>query len=76
MFSMADLFAAPAPIRLIRTCDGRGCRAKHPSHGIGPPLTKAQEWYCGTCITFQPATQEALAVKAREALEDNTIIVR
>lgn len=52
------------------------CDAPHAPFGLGPPLTKEQEWYCGACLPFQPATQQALALRAREALEDNTIIVQ
>lgn len=37
--------------------------------GLGPPLVERQQWWCGTCIQRQPATQNTIAKKMREAIE-------
>ena len=47
-----------------------GCGAPNPCFGIGPPLLAVLKWFCGICNQFQPATQEALARVAREAIDD------
>lgn len=52
------------------------CGAPHASHGLGPPAQPVQAWFCRTCLDFQPHTQKRLAVIAREALQDDEIIIQ
>lgn len=52
------------------------CGEPHAPFGLGTPLVKEREHYCGKCIVFQPASQATLALKARDALEDREITVR
>ena len=51
------------------------CGAPHASFGVGPPAQAEQGWYCGACILLHPARQKALAVRARELLDDPEIII-
>ena len=46
------------------------CGEANAPFGIGPPLVEKQGWFCPTCNEFQPATQAALAARAREAIDD------
>ena len=52
------------------------CGAPHACNGIGPPLVKEQQWFCGPCLTLQPASQLKVAKAARDALDDPEILVR
>lgn len=52
------------------------CPAPFAPFGLGPPLLPETRHYCGVCIQFQPATQAALAMRAREAVDDREISVR
>ena len=52
------------------------CRAPHASHGIGPPLLPETKHYCGACVRLQPASQRSVALAAREAIEDGSILIQ
>lgn len=45
------------------------CGDKFAPFGIGPPLAKVLQWFCGACNELQPATQLQLAGQARDAIE-------
>jgi recombinational DNA repair protein (RecF pathway) len=51
------------------------CGQPHAPFGFGPPGRKQPAWFCGECREFQPERQKAVAIAAREALEDPDIII-